>query len=357
MESKDCKWLKTMSDGVLLFKNIAFSVKETDKPDKKDEDDEYAHTEENCVIQFDKPEDKYMPGQRYYHTEMCVFCSVTEKVTDDDGKLKEVKIRLDNLDSEASIQNDEKELAVLSDTLDVNIRVVQKTGSKLTIKGKYSLFDNMQGNLKSILGSVGFNSGSFKVFHNDKLVDKNIDIDKIYEPGKDIYFMAFESLGKPKRWMRFPKVYEWGTWSNSGSSSDGITFIPKQSIQVCGFVAYGCKDEAQYEMKYKLIINGQTKEEGPPTVYTNWEDTYYKTINFKDTYDAPANSRVEIIMWCGKSPLGSYNYCYTYYGTDGYSYQDVKNEDMGLFTLDSASESGNGTSTSSGNVPGILYYL
>lgn len=280
-----------------------------------------------------------------------------ERNTDDDGKLKEIKVRLENLDSEAVIPANETDLAVLSDTLDVNVRVVQKTGTMLTIKGKYSLFDNMQGNLKSILGCVGLNYGGYKVFHNDKQLDKNIDIDKIFEPGVDIYFMAFESMGKPRKWLRFPKVYEYSTWSNSGSSTDGIVFIPNKAIQVCGFMAYVPKDDSEYELKYTLSIAGQVKEEGPPTKYSQWEDIYFKTINFKDVYDAPANSRIEIIMTCGKSPLGSYSYCNTYYGTDGYSYASVPNEDMGLFTLDSASSSSNGTSTSSGNVPGILYYL
>jgi hypothetical protein len=353
MEKADSKWLKTKDDGVLLFKNIALSVKESDKEDKLDE--EYEHTEENCIINFDNPDSKFQTGQRYFHSEMCVFCTVSDRVTSDDGKLTDVKVRLENLDSEAVIPANDKDLSVLHDSVVVHFRIIQKSGSKLTLKGKYSLFDNMQGNLKSILSTAGLSAGNFKVFHNDKLLEKNTDIDKIYEHGKDITLMAFESLGKPKRWMRFPKVYEYGTWSNSGSCTDGIIYIPNKAIQVSGFVAYAAKDDPDFELKYKLSINDVVKEEGAPVKYDNWEDTHFKTINFNDVYDVPASARVQIVVWVARN-ISSQTSVYTYYGTDGYSFAEVVNEQMGLFTVESANESSNGTSVSSGNIPGILYY-
>ena len=68
MESVDGKWLKTMDDGVLLFKNIALSVKESDKETKQETD--YEHTQENSIINFDDSDNKYQVGQRYFHTEM-----------------------------------------------------------------------------------------------------------------------------------------------------------------------------------------------------------------------------------------------------------------------------------------------
>lgn len=353
MESRDCKWLKTKDDGVLLFKNIAFSVKESDKEDKKETD--YEHTEENCVIKFGQSEDRYQIGQRYFHEEMCVFCTITDRVMGDDDKLKELKIRLEGLESEGAVQYNEKALEVLNENIEVNIRIIQKTGSKITIKGTYSLFDNMSGNLKEILGTMGFSSANFKVFHKDKLLEKNADIEKIYEAGKEIYLMAFESLGKPRRWIRFPRAYEYGTWSNSGSCTDSIVYIPNKAIQVAGFLSYSAKDDPDYEMKYKLQIGGVVKEEGPPTKYQDWEETYYKTVMFNEVYDCPANSRIEITVWIARS-FSSYSTVYTYYGTDGYSFADVQNEQMGLFQIESGSDSSNGTSVSSGQIPGLLYY-
>lgn len=352
MESRDCKWLKTKDDGVLLFKNISI-VKESDKAD--DSKNEYEHTEENCVLNFDSLDSRFLPGQKYFHSEMGVFCTISDRILDENDKLKEIKVRLESLDSEAVIPATEPELSTLSDTLDINIRVVQKTGTKLTLKGQYSLFDNMTGNLKEIFSSLGFNSGNFKVFHNDTLLEKNAEIDKIYEHGKELYFMAFESMGKPRKWCRFPRAYEYGTWSNSGSCTDSICFIPSKNVTIAGFQTYAAKDEPEYEMKYRLKINDVEKELSPVAKYSNWEETYFKTIMFNDTYDVPANGRITITVWISKS-FSSSSCVYTYYGTDGYSYATVVNEQMGLFTVDSGGDSSNGTSTSSGQIPSILYF-
>ena len=280
---------------------------------------------------------------------------MTDRVLDHNGELSEVKVRLESLDSEAVIPANENDLKVLSDTLDINLRIIQKTGSKITLKSSYSLLDNMQGNLGNILATVGFKANNFKVFYKDKLLEKNTDIDKIYEHGQDIYLVAFESLGKPKKWMRFPKIYEHGTWSNSGGCSDSIVYIPTKNIQVAGFVSYAAKDDPEYEMKYRLMINDVTKFETQPQKYSDWEDTNYKSIYFEEAFDAPAESKIQITVWIAKSFSDS-SCSYTYYGNDGYSYSTVQNEQMGIFRVDSGNDSSNGTSQSSGQIPGILYY-
>lgn len=48
---------------------------------------------------------------------------------------------------------------------------------------------------------------------------------------------------------------------------------------------------------------------------------------------------------------------YTWYGSSGSDYENVQNEDMGLFKLEDSGDSGNGTSIYSGQIPEILYYL
>lgn len=348
MESRDCKWLNTRDDGILLFKNIAFNIKESDKKDEDGDDYE-------IISNFSNPDNKFQVSQRYFHSDMLVFCTISERINGEDDKLKEIKVRLESMDSEAIIPATEKELEILKDSLDMNIRVIQKTGTKMTIQGKYSLFENMKGNIATILKTAGLNESTYKIFHKDSLLDKNTDIDKIYEPGKDIYLVAFESLGKPKRWNRFPRI-DSSSWSNSGSCSDGIVYIPSKNVTIAGFVSYGARDDPEYELKYELKINGVLVEENPPTKYEGWEDTHYKTIMFKDLHDVSASGKIQITIWMSKS-FSSNSCVYTHYGTSGYDYGDVQNEDMGLFTFESAESSSNGTSVSSGQIPAILYYL
>lgn len=77
---------------------------------------------------------------------------------------------------------------------------------------------------------------------------------------------------------------------------------------------------------------------------------------FKNTYDVNANSKITITTWISRNFSSSTN-VNTYYGTDGYNFATVENEHMGLFTVESSGDSGNGTSVSSGQIPAILYYL
>lgn len=100
MESRG-KWVNTRDDGVLLFKNVNLDLKETDKVDNKEND--YEHKEENCVLEFDEDASKYPIGSKHFHTEMSVFCIVTDRTEGEDGKLQSFKVRLESLDSEAVI--------------------------------------------------------------------------------------------------------------------------------------------------------------------------------------------------------------------------------------------------------------
>lgn len=157
MESEKGKWLQTKDDGVLLFKNISFSIKEADKEEKKDT--EYEHNEANCVLTFEENSIKYNYGTKLFHHEMGAFCTVTERVDDDDGNLKQIKIRLDSLDSEAVVENTPDQIKNLSAFMDLYLRIVQKSGSKFTIKAKYSLANNMKENLKNIFAASGLSGG------------------------------------------------------------------------------------------------------------------------------------------------------------------------------------------------------
>ena len=48
---------------------------------------------------------------------------------------------------------------------------------------------------------------------------------------------------------------------------------------------------------------------------------------------------------------------YSYYGIDGFDYDIVENEHMGLFAVFYGTDSYNGTSEACGQIPSIMYYL
>lgn len=288
---------------------------------------------------------------------MGVFCTLTDKIEDENGTLKQLKFRLDSVGGEAIIENKEEELRSLLDRVKITFRVLQKTGTKLTIEGLYFLNVNFAENIKNIFNSAGLKSSEYKLFDGEKLLKNDTEIAQIYKEGTPNYIYAFESRGKPKKWKRFYNFYDYNSWSCGGSSSDGIIFIPKKDVSISGFMVFVPRDgNTEFEAKYKILVDDRVVEEGPTKKYTDWEDNYYKSIMFEDSHDVSANSRIDIILWLAKDISTSYSLS-TYSGSGGDQHADVENDDKGLFSIESSNNSPNYTSISSGQIPGILYHI
>lgn len=103
MEASDGKWIQTMDDGVLLFKNITNSVQESSKADKGD--NEYQHSEANCLLEFEETSNELREGQKYYHSEKNKICILEEVNIDEpaaEGENEEEKKEDENKDSSKS---------------------------------------------------------------------------------------------------------------------------------------------------------------------------------------------------------------------------------------------------------------
>ncbi len=205
MESKKGIWLRTKDDGVLLFKNVNLSMPEADKEDKKD-GDSIEHSKETVIHKFQEEETPFPQGSKYFHTEMQVFCTVADRTEDDGGKLTSIKINMPALGIEnTQMDIDDKIVDTLKSSMDIYLRAVMKSGSKFTIHGSFDLNKGFKENMTSVFEAVGQNMGKFKLFHNEKILNFTSDFADIFEPGKDTYIYAFESLGKPRKWTRFPR--------------------------------------------------------------------------------------------------------------------------------------------------------
>lgn len=168
--------------------------------------------------------------------------------------------------------------------------------------------------------------------------------------------LAIKGLGEPKKWRRFEKPYEHSTWSNSGRYSDALTFIPQQPILMAGFGTWASPDNDSYEMKYEIEVNENKVLEVPCQICSGWEDKYFCRVMFEEPLEVPSMGKIVIRVWIAKS-LSSSDYVNTHYGDDGNDYDKLENEDMGLFKLESATGSDNGTSVYSGHFPEIFYHL
>lgn len=205
MESKKGIWLRTKDDGVLLFKNINLSQQESDKEEKKDPD-AVEHSKETIVHDFEEDVQPFAHGAKYFHAEMQVFCTVTDRTEGEDGKLLSIKINLPTLQMEGvQVDIDDDSQKTLKSSMDIYLRGVQKSGSKFTVQGSYNLNRSFKENMSSVFQSIGENMGNFKLFHNQRILSANEDFADIYEAEKDTYIYAFESLGKPRMFRRFPR--------------------------------------------------------------------------------------------------------------------------------------------------------
>jgi len=180
----DAKWIQTKDDGVLLFKNVSFNVQEADKEEK--DENKYPHNEENTIIDFEEDKEKYDVGFKYYNTEKEKFCSVTSKETEEDGRIKSINIKLGEEEKELTIQANE--LPKLVDHLPVKIRILNKSGNKITLCGEISVSDSLKAGLEKAFISLGLRVMKYKVFHGKDVLSKEATIESAYKSDRGLDF-------------------------------------------------------------------------------------------------------------------------------------------------------------------------
>jgi len=87
-----------------------------------------------------------------------------------------------------------------------------------------------------------------------------------------------------------------------------------------------------------------------------FEDTYFCRIKIEEPIDVPAGAALEIIVWIA-TDMSSNSYINTYSGNNGEAFNELENENKGLFKIESSSHSSNGPGTYSGHFPELFYYL
>ena len=179
------------------------------------------------------------------------------------------------------------------------------------------------------------------LFFKGKSLDKGGWIAQIENITDGDIIYASEALGKPFIFKRFKEPNNTWFWCNNGCSADGIIFVPTQNVRVWGFTWYAANQKDSYEMKYRVKIDNNSVEEDQISA-SGWEDKYYFRFRLKGIYDANAGSKIEFTVWIAEN-LQSQTEVRTYHGDWGDDYETYENEHMGLFKVESSSESDNGT--------------
>ena len=87
-----------------------------------------------------------------------------------------------------------------------------------------------------------------------------------------------------------------------------------------------------------------------------WEEKFFHRVQLQELIEVPANANLDITVWLAKN-LSDWSNVTTYSGNNGNDYEQMENENKGLFKLDSNPQSNNGTSVYSGHFPELFYYL
>lgn len=175
---------------------------------------------------------------------------------------KELKgIKLKYPDSEDVVDMSKDDMYRLLAKIPLKLRVLTKSGNKITIKGFTFTNSKIKTGLADVMASAGLKLGKFKIFHGKDLLKMDETWEELYASDYELNFFACESLGKPRIWNRFPEINQYGTWSNSGRYHDRIAFVPNKDITFAGFSAYSPKELTEYYMKYKVEINDVIKVE------------------------------------------------------------------------------------------------
>ncbi|CAI2373546.1 unnamed protein product [Moneuplotes crassus] len=354
---KDLIWRATLDEDIIPFVNLKPSLKELTQEEMKKNDapDQFNFSEANVFRGFTKgAQPVFNKDKLIYNFKTNKWFKVLDLKTDNQYNPTWASLSIRDGAETVEISKPE-EFAEYKNTLKVFINVNFSEGDSSVIEVNPKIYEKFETAFENALQGVGAQMMSYKFFFNGKEISKDDCIANLENVTEGSTILASEGLGKPSVFKRFPDSNPNSSWSNSGRYCDGLAFIPNQNIRLSGFTTFASSNDSQYEMRYTVDIGGTIVEEDT-VVATGWEEDIYYRHKLKGIYQVQANQKFEIIVWIAKS-LTNNDYVSTYSGNNGYNYADVENEHMGLFKIEQASKSDNGTSVYGGHFPEIFYYL
>lgn len=347
------KWRETMSDGIVLFSNGQPSIKEREAKELNDKQFKFIElSEKDCIKNYGIGlAKKFSTGQMVFYPAKGAVCKVT-KVTDWEDGSQDVSATHRDTDELFELNTEKDRIQM---TISVDLKMMTNKGQE-TLNMDLRVAEKLDTEIGTPLSLAGITNTGFKYFYGGKELNKDLSILQVEGSISDgMTIIAVEGIGKPSVFRRIDKPHDSWSWYNSGSSADGLTFIPNQNIKVAGFSTWASKDSTSYDIKYKVCVGDQIVEEHQYNA-SEWEDEYYNRVWLHDLHDVSSGEKLEITVWIAQD-LSSHSNVQTYYGYGCENYKEMDNEHKGLFTIEAARDSGNGTSMYSGHFPELFYHL
>lgn len=180
----DVKWVETKNDGILLFKNVSFNVRETENSDENK--NEYEHNQDNIILDFEVDKAKFEAGMKYFHVIENKFMTVVSKNEDEKEGFTELTIRYDENEENTVVKANQLEDFI--DNLPVKARILAKSGNKISLNGVIHLDDSVKTGLDKIFASIGQKVSKFKIFHGKELLSKDAKLEQLYKSDQGLEF-------------------------------------------------------------------------------------------------------------------------------------------------------------------------
>jgi len=210
---------------------------------------------------------------------------------------------------------------------------------------------------KKVFKSVAIKPGKYEFLYKGIKQNVNDTIAKIGVKENDK--IACTCLGYDiKTFKRFKETHEDDSWSLSSHEPDAISFIAHRKVKIFGFGMYRVKEgPSSFVLKFELYVNDRKICEGK-CEYNKFD--YYTDEIGKiwlnedhEPFDAPEESKITISVIYENFD----NDTRIHYGIQGELYNNIEDNESGIFTVEVCSRSQNGTDLGSGQIPEIYYAI
>ena len=163
------------------------------------------------------------------------------------------------------------------------------------------------------------------------------------------------------KWVRFKSNtgFDQGDyWHPSTSSNDAIIFKPKLPIKFIGFGCWASHARKTMKLVYWWFIDGEKSEEYPVDLEPenadpekNWHEIDIRELGCSPIF-VGEGQKIEIVFKSREEGYDGNNYMI--YGNGGDSFREIDGQDYD-FDIERSDKDNNGTGTSMGQYPFIMY--
>ncbi|CAI2371604.1 unnamed protein product [Moneuplotes crassus] len=349
-------WRDTLCLGELPFVNYSVFLKEmTEDTLSKNEKDHQKTKIEGAEKQHSSI---FKVGYFVYCISDHLLYKVIEIEKDQEGNPTSILI-LSQDDSLKKEISDTQEFANFKDSITLILSIFDPTQSESSIEVELKLYERLETSLQRAFSGFDKNIFNYILFYKGKILNRKDCPYGIQDLKDDDTIFASYSYQKLYRFSRFKKVVQNDSWWNNSDCPESLIIVPQRSIVLAGFSCFAAQNQDHYYLRYEVHVDGRVTEKDQ-LIASDWihegGNKIYKLM-LKNPIEVEQWSKIKLFVWIGKDFQTSGN-IETDFGSEGDEYNDIPNENQGIFEIESNTEvEESWTDLYSGHFGDIFYHL